>query len=111
MQRLLRLASLERRSGPAHMHQLTTFARTSATRLLTLPPRVGRSDWGIVPFLQLMRTRWRKTMRIERLEDRVLLSLTGSTFESNDGNLIHNVGGLDWDNAPSRAQALDRPTG
>src|SRR3954449_8662053 len=38
-------------------------------------------------------------------------NLTGSTFESTDGNLTHGVGNLDWDNAPNRQAGVDLASG
>ncbi len=39
-------------------------------------------------------------------------NLTGSSFESNDGNLLVDVSGnKDWANAPNLKTALDKPTG
>jgi hypothetical protein len=40
-------------------------------------------------------------------------ALPGSSFESNDGNLVVDGGAsaLDWANAPNRQAALDKPTG
>ncbi len=41
-----------------------------------------------------------------------LANLAGSTFESNDGNLIVNTGGnTDWANAPNRVVGIDLPSG
>ena len=41
-----------------------------------------------------------------------LANLAGSTFESNDGNLIVNtVGNADWENAPNRVRGDDLPSG
>jgi len=39
--------------------------------------------------------------------------LTGSNFESNDGNLVNNAGGapFDWENAPNRVRQDDLPSG
>src|SRR5262245_11338865 len=49
---------------------------------------------------------------LERLEDRTVPSLTGSTFEI-DGNLIVDggTGALDWANAPQLQTATDKATG
>jgi hypothetical protein len=42
----------------------------------------------------------------------VLANLTGSTFESNDGNLIVNTAGnTDWVNAPNRVRGDDLASG
>ena len=38
-------------------------------------------------------------------------NLSGSTFESNDGNLVHGTGNLDWDNAPNRQAGVDLASG
>jgi uncharacterized repeat protein (TIGR01451 family) len=57
--------------------------------------------------------RARRALRraIETLENRRLLTVSGSSFESSDGNLIHATGMIDWDNAPNLVVALDKPTG
>jgi hypothetical protein len=39
-----------------------------------------------------------------------MANLPGSTFESNDGNLVH-AAGTDWDNAPNRVRGDDLPSG
>src|SRR6266542_2318089 len=50
--------------------------------------------------------------RLEQLENRVVPALTGSTFESNDGNLIVNTSGnKDWVNAPEFKFGVDLPSG
>jgi len=39
-------------------------------------------------------------------------NLSGSTFESTDGNLVvTNAGNLDWENAPNRVDGVDVPSG
>lgn len=38
-------------------------------------------------------------------------NLTGSTFESNDGDLTHTGTNLDWDNAPNRQAGIEQYTG
>lgn len=38
-------------------------------------------------------------------------TLTGTTFEGNDGNLIHATGGTDWDNFAGRNTGIDVPSG
>lgn len=38
-------------------------------------------------------------------------NLSGSTFEGNDGNLVHGTGATDWDNAPNLHIGTDLPTG
>jgi hypothetical protein len=40
-----------------------------------------------------------------------LANLPGSTFEGNDGNLIHSGANTDWDNAPNRVTGIDLPSG
>jgi hypothetical protein len=41
-----------------------------------------------------------------------LANLAGSTFESNDGNLVVNTSGnKDWENAPNRVRGNDLPSG
>jgi hypothetical protein len=41
-----------------------------------------------------------------------LATLTGSSFESTDGNLLVDIsGGKDWSNAPNLRTGLDKPTG
>jgi hypothetical protein len=41
-----------------------------------------------------------------------LATLTGSSFESTDGNLLVDIsGGKDWSNAPNLKVGLDKPTG
>ncbi|GAA5191493.1 hypothetical protein GCM10023346_11240 [Arthrobacter gyeryongensis] len=38
-------------------------------------------------------------------------TLSGTTFEGNDGNLIHATGGTDWDNVAGRNTGIDVPSG
>lgn len=38
-------------------------------------------------------------------------TLTGTTFEGNDGNLIHAGSGTDWDNVAGRNTGIDVPSG
>lgn len=38
-------------------------------------------------------------------------TLSGTTFEGNDGNLIHATGGTDWDNVSGRNTGIDVPSG
>src|SRR5262245_28249058 len=47
------------------------------------------------------------------ISPRPSLALTGSPFESGDGNLIVNggAGAQDWANAPGLSVGIDRPTG
>src|SRR6266568_1093935 len=38
-------------------------------------------------------------------------TLSPSTFEGNDGNLIHATGGTDWDNVTGRSAGIDLTSG